>query len=136
MVTKTIQIILFFLLSVHVVLSRSNIKESSYKDIVQLIRSELQNNPDLHHSAFERTALFSDTFGPRLWGSKQLELAISDVYEQLIKEGFENPELLPIKNITHWVRGREQLTLYSPRPFPTNIPLIGKNKFKSMEKAD
>jgi hypothetical protein len=42
-----------------------------------------------------------------------------------VKPELENSRLEAVENITHWVRGKEHLTLFSPRPFPANIPLIG-----------
>ena len=100
----------------------------NYTESVLRIQEAVKTNPSLHNSAYRRLADFSDLFGPRLWGSKNLELAIADLYRQLVEEDFDNPFLQPIYNVTHWVRGKEQLTLYSPRPFPTNIPLIGKEE--------
>ena len=33
-----------------------------------------------------------------------------------------------IQNVPKWVRGKESLTMLSPRPFPSPIPLIGLGK--------
>jgi hypothetical protein len=41
------------------------------------------------------------------------------------KEGFDNIRLEPVKNFTKWVRGKEELYLHSPRPFPQKLDLIG-----------
>lgn len=41
------------------------------------------------------------------------------------KEGFDNIRLEPVRNFTKWVRGKESLTLYSPRPTPQKLSLIG-----------
>ena len=42
------------------------------------------------------------------------------------KDGFGNDAYLElVPNISKWVRNEEKLTLYSPRPIPTNIPLTG-----------
>lgn len=35
-----------------------------------------------YHSSWERLAEWTDTFGPRLWGSQVLEMAIDDLYNQ------------------------------------------------------
>lgn len=43
-------------------------------------------------------------------------------------EGFDNIRLEPVKNFTKWVRGKESLTLYSPRPTPQKLELIGLGK--------
>lgn len=39
--------------------------------------------------------------------------------------GFENIRLEQVKNFTKWVRGKESLTLYEPRPTPTKLDVIG-----------
>lgn len=39
--------------------------------------------------------------------------------------GFENIKLEQVKNFTKWVRGKESLTLYDPRPTPTKLDVIG-----------
>jgi hypothetical protein len=44
------------------------------------------------------------------------------------KEGFENIRLEPVANFTKWVRGKEELTLNSPRPNPQKLSLIGLGK--------
>jgi hypothetical protein len=60
-----------------------------------------------------------------MWGSAVLESAIKNMQEQAIAEGFDNVRLEPVTNFTKWVRGAESLTLYSPRPVPTPLKLIG-----------
>jgi carboxypeptidase Q len=44
------------------------------------------------------------------------------------KEGFDNIHLEPVKNFTKWIRGKESLTLFSPRPTPQKLDLIGLGK--------
>ncbi len=39
--------------------------------------------------------------------------------------GFENIKLEQVKNFTKWVRGKESLTLYDPRPTPSKLDVIG-----------
>ncbi|MCB0370964.1 MAG: hypothetical protein KDD45_16470 [Bdellovibrionales bacterium] len=41
------------------------------------------------------------------------------------KDGFDNVHLEPVSNFTKWVRGKEELTLYSPRPTPQKLGVIG-----------
>jgi carboxypeptidase Q len=45
--------------------------------------------------------------------------------DTMTAEGFENVRLEPVLDIPHWVRGEEELTLLSPHPTPTRIPMIG-----------
>jgi hypothetical protein len=45
------------------------------------------------HQSFDRLAYVVDTFGPRLWGSKSLELAIEHLYQMAKDDGFDNVRL-------------------------------------------
>jgi len=65
------------------------------------------------HSAWERLAELTDTFGPRLAGSPQLEGALLWGAEQMKADGLENVRLEPVK-VPHWVRGDERLLLVEP----------------------
>jgi len=47
---------------------------------------------------------------------------------EMIEEHFENPRFENVPNTTHWVRGKERLTLFSPRPIPTSLGMIGLGK--------
>ena len=99
--------------------------QQDYSLIVSSIDSALSSDPTLRHAAYTRAAYLVDTYGTRLWGSDSLELAIQDLHAQMVESGVENPRLEPVLNITHWVRGRERLMLLSPRPIPSEIPMIG-----------
>jgi carboxypeptidase Q len=66
------------------------------------------------HAAWERTALWTDTFGPRLSGSDALERAIDWALEALREDGFQNVQGEPVM-VPHWVRGEESATLLQPR---------------------
>lgn len=52
-------------------------------------------------------------------------MAIQNVYEQALAEGFDNIRLEPVSNFTSWVRGEESLTLGSPRPHAWPLKVIG-----------
>ena len=41
------------------------------------------------------------------------------------EEQFDNIRLEPVSDFTKWVRGNEELTLLSPRPFPSKLSVIG-----------
>lgn len=100
--------------------------EKDYTDFVKTLQSSIQDTKGIfRHKAYERLANLSDTYGPRMWGSAVLESAIKDLYNQAVAEGFDNVRLEPVVNFTKWVRGVESLTLYSPRPTPTPLKLIG-----------
>lgn len=100
--------------------------EKDYTELVQFLKSNIENKTGIfYHSAYERLAYISDTYGPRMWGSQVLEMVISEIATMAQKEGFDNVRLEPVRNFTKWVRGREELTLYSPRPTPQKLNLIG-----------
>jgi carboxypeptidase Q len=103
-------------------------KPDNFTLAVTRIKEALANNSEIRHSALKRTAYLVDTFGPRLWGSETLELAIKWVRDELDKEGFENVRLEEVPNVPKWVRGEERLIMLSPRPFPSKIPLVGLGK--------
>lgn len=74
------------------------------------------------HSAWNRLALLTDTFGHRLSGSKALEDAIAWSVATMKADGFDQVWTDPVK-VPKWVRGAESLDLVAPRPH--RIPLLG-----------
>jgi carboxypeptidase Q len=73
-------------------------------------------------SAWNRLALFTDTFGPRLSGSQSLERAIDWVIAEMKRDGLQNVRGEPVM-VPHWVRGEESASLVSPRA--TKLHMIG-----------
>ena len=67
--------------------------------------------------AWQRLAHLTDTFGPRLSASRNLEDAIQWAVQEMKKDGLENVRTEPVK-IPHWVRGRESAEIVSPRRHP------------------
>ena len=111
-------------------LKTNNKNHSNYSNILKLIDSQVRTNSTFKNSAFNRLAYLVDTIGPRLWGSKGLDLAEKELLKEMKDEKFENPrlEVVPIPNTTHWVRGKESLTLFSPREVPWKLGMIGLGK--------
>ena len=99
--------------------------EKDYTDLVKDLKDKIENNPKFHHSAYNRLANIVDSYGTRLWGSQTLEMVINEMRRQAEADGFDNIRLEPVTNFTKWVRGKEELILHSPRPFPTKLNLIG-----------
>src|SRR5688572_28656120 len=64
--------------------------------------------------AWQRLALMTDTFGPRLSGSAALEATLRWAAEEM-KEDFDEVRLDPVM-VPHWVRGMESLEVVSPQP--------------------
>ncbi len=76
------------------------------------------------HAAWDRVALWTDTFGPRLSGSDALERAIDWALAQLADDGLANVHGEPVM-VPHWVRGDESATLVSPRPMRLSMLGLG-----------
>lgn len=86
---------------------------SKYSDIAQQI-IDLAVYGKAQNRSYERLALFTDTIGNRVSGSKNLDLAIKYMYNALTKDGLVNVHLEPVK-IPHWVRGKESAVMLQPR---------------------
>jgi carboxypeptidase Q len=105
-------------------ISPENNLEIEYNDLVVNIINKFSTQ-ELKHDSYSRTAYLQDTFGSRMIGSPSLEESIEFMKAQLIKEGFENVRKEVVPNLPSWVRGKESLTLLSPRKYPVSIPVIG-----------
>lgn len=54
--------------------------EKDYTDFVKFLKAQIENTTSgFYHSAYNRLAYISDTYGPRLWGSQTLEMVISEM---------------------------------------------------------
>ncbi len=73
-------------------------------------------------SGWNRLAELTDTFGPRLSGSQNLEQAIDWAVATLQRDGFDGVRKEPVM-VPRWVRGRESLEILEPGPRP--IPMLG-----------
>lgn len=48
--------------------------EKDYTDFVTYLRDNIKDQKGIfYHKAYDRLAYLSDTWGPRMWGSSQLE---------------------------------------------------------------
>jgi len=72
--------------------------------------------------AWQRLAELTDTYGPRLSGSENLERAIDWAVAEMKKDGLENVRKEPVL-VPKWVRGRESLDLVEPARQP--LPMLG-----------
>lgn len=90
----------------------------SYRPIAQRLITEAQSND----FTWNRLAEVTDTFGPRLSGSDNLERAIDWAVETMKKDGFENVRKEPVM-VPKWVRGEESLDLVDP--VRQKLPLLG-----------
>ena len=89
-----------------------------YKDQVKL----LMDASLATDSAWSRIAYITDTFGPRLSGSQNLEDAIDEIVRMMKQDGFDTVYTEPVK-VPHWVRGNESAKMVSPRP--RMLPMLG-----------
>ena len=72
--------------------------------------------------AWDRLAMMTDTFGPRLSGSPNLEAALRWSRDEMRKDGLENVRLEPAM-VPQWIRGDESLEILEP--FPNKVPMLG-----------
>ena len=72
--------------------------------------------------AWHRLAELSDSFGPRLSGSPQLEGAIRWALDEMLADGLENVHLEPVM-VPHWVRGQERARIV--RPAKQELVMLG-----------
>jgi carboxypeptidase Q len=91
-------------------------------DTYRSAAKRLMDRAEADDFAWHRLAELTDTFGPRLSGSVNLQLAIDWALKELERDGFERvrgePTLVP-----RWVRGREHLEILEPGP--RSIPVLG-----------
>lgn len=66
-----------------------------------------------HPVAWDRLATMTDTFGPRLSGSRALEQAIDWMMDLMRKDGLENVRREKVM-VTHWMRGKERAKIVTP----------------------
>jgi carboxypeptidase Q len=76
----------------------------------RLLRASLSS-----HDAWNRLAELTDTFGPRLAGTVNLERAIAWAVETMTADGLEEVRAEPVM-VPRWVRGRERAEIVSPVP--------------------
>lgn len=72
--------------------------------------------------AWNRLAFLTDTYGPRLSGSPNLEAALRWAEGEMKRDGLENVRLEPVM-VPHWIRGDESLEIVEP--FPNTVPILG-----------
>lgn len=72
--------------------------------------------------AWDRLAFMTDTFGPRLSGSANLDATLRWAEAEMKKDGLENVRLEPVM-VPQWIRGDESLEIIEP--FPNKVPILG-----------
>ncbi len=73
-------------------------------------------------AAYDRLAVLTDRFGPRLSGSESLERAIDWVLDRMKQDGLDNVHGERVM-VPHWVRGEESAELLEPRR--RTLPMLG-----------
>lgn len=93
----------------------------SYQEVAtQIINFSLKG--PAQNQSYNRLATFTDTFGPRLSGSKNLEDSIDYMLGALKADKLDNVHG-EVVNVTNWVRGREYAVLHSTKDW--NIAITG-----------
>ena len=72
--------------------------------------------------AWDRLAFMTDTYGPRLSGSANLDATLRWAEAEMKKDGLENVRLEPVM-VPQWIRGDESLEILEP--FPNKVPILG-----------
>ncbi|NXI59752.1 CBPQ Carboxypeptidase, partial [Chloroceryle aenea] len=86
---------------------------AGYRDIAKAI-IDLAVHGKAQNRSYERLAVFADTIGPRLSGSKNLDAAIKYMFRALQEDRLENVHLERVK-VPHWERGAEFAMMLQPR---------------------
>ncbi|XP_025915916.1 carboxypeptidase Q isoform X3 [Apteryx rowi] len=86
---------------------------AGYSSIAKAI-IDLAVHGKAQNRSYERLAVFADTIGPRLSGSKNLDAAIKYMFSALQEDRLENVHLEPVK-VPHWERGEEFAVMLEPR---------------------
>jgi carboxypeptidase Q len=92
----------------------------AYRETAARIVSEATGN----RRAWDRLAELTDTFGPRLSGSENLERAIEWAAETMERDGLENVRREPVM-VPRWIRGRESAEIVSPVASPLAMLGLG-----------
>ena len=75
-----------------------------------------------HGFAWDRLAFMTDTFGPRLSGSPNLDATLRWAEAEMKKDSLDNVRLEPVM-VPQWIRGDESLEIVEP--FPNKVPILG-----------
>lgn len=92
-----------------------------YQPVVDRIAHEILNGKfkgDTYNSLLD----FTDKFGPRMVGSKNLENAIDFMVKEFENKGLENVHTEKAE-VPHWVRGVEKASVLSP--YHGHLPILG-----------
>ncbi|XP_062565484.1 carboxypeptidase Q-like [Armigeres subalbatus] len=93
----------------------------SYGPIVHKIINEIVRG-QFAGQTWQSLAELTDTFGPRMSGSQQLEDSIDYAIREMIRDGLENVRTEEA-SVPHWVRGYEKAYLVEPNRL--ELPLLG-----------
>ncbi|XP_022332112.1 carboxypeptidase Q-like [Crassostrea virginica] len=96
--------------------------ESHHSDAERIIYHALYG--PAQNQSYDRLAEFTDTFGSRIAGSRNLENAIDYMVGKLKEDGLDNVHTEDAK-VPHWVRGNESAVMISPRYHPMAILGLG-----------
>jgi carboxypeptidase Q len=93
----------------------------AWLDVYRAPASRIIAAATANDAAWQRLAVLTDTFGPRLSGSPGLGAALQWAADGM-KQDFDEVRLEPVM-VPHWSRGQESLEIVSPHPSP--IPMLG-----------
>lgn len=96
--------------------------ESHQSDAEKIINHALCG--PAQNQSYNRLAEFTDMFGSRIAGSKNLENAIDYMVSKLKEDGLDNVHT-EAAQVPHWVRGNESAVMISPRYHPMAMLGLG-----------
>ena len=114
---KKIFLLFLITLSTPTLFAQENLAEAFSEEAQQIIEAAMNAS-----EGWDRLTYMTDTFGPRLSGSDNLERSIDWIVEQMKADGFDKVWTQPVK-VPHWVRGKESATLNVP--IERNLPMLG-----------
>lgn len=112
----TLLLLLTGLISFNVI-AQSAVTDQIDDDVQKIIEAAMSSE-----TGWDRLTYMTDTFGPRLSGSDNLERSLDWIVEEMRKDGFDKVWTQPVK-VPHWVRGNESATLVEP--IGRDLPMLG-----------
>ncbi len=97
-------------------------EEGSWLDPYRSVASRILASARQDQAAWKRLAELTDTFGPRLSGTPQLEAAFRWAAAEMKADGLENVRLEKVM-VPTWVRGRESAEIVEP--VPSALAMLG-----------
>jgi carboxypeptidase Q len=107
-----------------VVLLSCHVRADSWIDEYRAPATRLINEATRDHFAWNRLSVLTDTIGPRLSGSPQLDRAVTWAVAEMTRDGLENVHAENVM-VPKWVRGNESAEIVRPSRQPLAMLGLG-----------